>query len=120
IARGSRGAAVRRLPGVVAAVFPHGPERGYYNNALLERGLGDVQRAAAVEALEAAYASASVTGYAAWVHESDEAMRGELARRGYAVTETTRAMGLALADLRVPRPERGLAPAGWPAYVAHL
>src|SRR3954471_9389416 len=39
-ARGSRGAAVIRSRGVAAAVFPDGPARGVYNNALLERGLG--------------------------------------------------------------------------------
>jgi hypothetical protein len=33
-ARGSPGAAVQRLPGVAAAVFPREPERGVYNNAL--------------------------------------------------------------------------------------
>jgi len=35
-ARGAVGAAVKRLPGVAAAVFPHEPERAVYNNALLE------------------------------------------------------------------------------------
>jgi ribosomal protein S18 acetylase RimI-like enzyme len=36
-ARGTPGAAVMRLPGVTAAVFPAEPERFVYNNALLER-----------------------------------------------------------------------------------
>ena len=36
-ARGSAGAAVRRLEGVSAAVFPCEPERAVYNNALLDR-----------------------------------------------------------------------------------
>ena len=43
--------------------------------------------------MEAAYASRGVAHFAAWVHESDEAMRAELAARGYAVSESTRAMG---------------------------
>jgi ribosomal protein S18 acetylase RimI-like enzyme len=38
-ARGAVGAAVKRLPGLAAAVFPHEPERAVYNNALLERDL---------------------------------------------------------------------------------
>jgi hypothetical protein len=36
-ARGATGAAVQRHRGVAAAVFPNEPERGVYNNALLER-----------------------------------------------------------------------------------
>ena len=39
-ARGSAGAALKRLDGVSAAVFPSGPERAVYNNALLDRDLG--------------------------------------------------------------------------------
>src|SRR4051812_18037188 len=76
-ARGAIGASVQRLPGVAAAVFPRGPERGVYNNALLERELDAAARAAALEAMEDAYATAGVTGFAAWVHESDEAMRSD-------------------------------------------
>ena len=58
-ARGSAGATLRRLDGVAAAVFPNGPERAVYNNALLDRDLGPAERAAAVGAMEAAYTSAS-------------------------------------------------------------
>jgi hypothetical protein len=39
-ARGSAGAALKRLSGVAAAVFPSHPERAVYNNALLDRDLG--------------------------------------------------------------------------------
>jgi ribosomal protein S18 acetylase RimI-like enzyme len=120
IARGSRGAAVLRLPGVAAAVFPHEPERSVYNNALLERGVGPAERAAALDAMEAAYTSASVGRFAAWVHESDEAMRSALEARGYALAEATRAMGMALSALRVPRPQLDLAPADWGEYVRLL
>jgi len=35
-ARGSAGAALVRLPGVSAAVFPTHPERAVYNKALLD------------------------------------------------------------------------------------
>ena len=108
------------MAGVAAAVFPHEPERSVYNNALLERGLGAGRRAEAVDAMEAAYAAAGVADFAAWVHESDAPMRADLAARGYAVDETTRAMGMALEDVRVPRPELDLAPSDWPAYVAYL
>ena len=119
-ARGSRGASVVRGHGVASAVFHTEPERGVYNNALLERHQAPGERADAVGAMEAAYASAGITQYAAWVHESDTAMRSELEARGYRVQESTRAMGMALSDLRVPRPELDLAPPDWRAYVEHL
>jgi ribosomal protein S18 acetylase RimI-like enzyme len=113
-ARGSAGATVRRRPGVAAAVFPNGPERGVYNNAVLERGLAGGERAEAVDAMEAAYAGAGVTRFAAWVHESDAAMRRQLEQRGYELDLTTRAMGMALDEIRLPRPEIEPAPVDWP------
>jgi GNAT superfamily N-acetyltransferase len=117
-ARGAADAAVHRLPGVAAAVFPAGPERDVYNNALLERELGPGERASAADAMEAAYAAAGVTRFAAWVHETDEPMRAELERRGYTVDTTTRAMGMTLDDIAVPRPQLDLAPAAWSEYLA--
>lgn len=116
IAAGARGAAMLRVPGVAVGVFPHEPERSIYNNAVLERGLGPAERAAALDAMEAAYASASIDRFAAWVHESDEAMRADLAARGYTLAESTRAMGMALGELRVPRPELGFVRADWSEY----
>jgi ribosomal protein S18 acetylase RimI-like enzyme len=112
-ARGARDATVVRAPGVAAAVFPHLPERAVYNNAWLESAEG-------LDAMEAAYAAAGVDRFAAWVHESDAALRGELEARGYTLDTTTRAMGMALDDLRGPRPELELEPAEWPAYLAYL
>jgi ribosomal protein S18 acetylase RimI-like enzyme len=120
IARGSPGAAVVRSPGVAAAVFPAEPERSIYNNALLERDLAPAERAAALDAMEAAYAAARVTRFAAWTHETDRGLRADLEARGYAIDTVTRAMGMALADLRVPRPEIALERADWPAYLRHL
>lgn len=116
-ARGAVGAAVLRLPGVAAAVFPYEPERAVYNNALLERDLGPGERSAALDAMETAYAAAGVTRYAAWVHESDPVMRGELERRGYTLDTTTRAMGMALDEIRLPRPRIPLGPADWAEYL---
>ena len=119
-ARGANGAALLRLDGVAAAVFPSDPERGVYNNALLDRDLDRTARAAAVDAMAAAYRSAGVERYAAWVHESDAGMRAELTGRGYALEESTRAMGMALDDLPVGRPAVDLAPLDWPEYLAYL
>jgi ribosomal protein S18 acetylase RimI-like enzyme len=67
--------------------------------------------------MEAAYAAAGVTRFAAWVHESDEPLRAELERRGYTLDEVTRAMGMALDEISVPRPELDLAPLDWPEYL---
>ena len=114
---GAVGAAVKRLPGVTVAVFPDEPERAVYNNALLQRDLGPGERSDALDAMETAYAAAGLTRFAAWVHESDQAMRGELERRGYALDTTTRAMGMALDDIRLPRPEIPLGTAGWREYL---
>ena len=116
-ARGATGAALHRLPGVAAAVFPNEPERAVYNNAFLDRDLGAGERAGALDAMEAVYAEAGVTRFAAWVHESDEPLRDDLERRGYTLDEITRAMGMALDDIRVPRPELELAPLDWPEYL---
>ena len=55
-ARGSQGAAVHRDGGATSAVFPREPERSILNNAVLDRHLPRAERAAAVEAMEHAYA----------------------------------------------------------------
>ena len=116
-ARGAADASLRRLPGVAAGVFPRGPERAVYNNALLERDLAPAGRAHALAAMEAAYAAAGVTRFAAWVHASDAAMRGELERRGHTVDTTTRAMGMALDGPLPPRPDVDAATPAWGDYV---
>jgi hypothetical protein len=116
-ARGAAGATVQRCPGVAIAVFPHEPQRAIYNNALLERDLPAAARARALEAMETAYAAAGVSRFAAWVHESDVPMRGELERRGYRLDTATRAMGLALDEIRLPRPELDCGPADWSEYL---
>ena len=117
-ARGSAGAAVMYLEGVSAAVFPSGPERAVYNNAVLGVGLGSSERAAAVDALTAAYAAAGVDRYAAWVHESDEGMRAELSGRGFTIAgESTRAMGMSLDEIFLPRPEAEIGLVDWPDYM---
>jgi len=112
-ADGAADACVRRLPGVVVAVFPEGPERGVYNNAILEPGAD----ARAVDAMEAAYAGAGVTAYAAWVRPDDTAMRIELEARGYVVDTTTRAMGMRLADARGAAPVVDAEPVDWAEYL---
>jgi GNAT superfamily N-acetyltransferase len=119
-ARGTADAEVRRSPGVAAAIFPSEPERSVYNNAILGRDLPARDRAAAVAAMETAYDARGVTRFAAWVHETDEPLRSDLERRGYAVDETTRAMGLPLDDILVPRPTLELELAGWDDFLRIL
>ncbi|HEX5617662.1 MAG TPA: GNAT family N-acetyltransferase [Solirubrobacteraceae bacterium] len=120
IAAGSQGAVVVRAAGVAVAVFPSEPERTIYNNAVLERDLPSAARADALDAMEATYRSGSVGRYAVWVHESDEAMRSDVEARGYTIDISTRAMGMALREVRVPRPQLELAPPKWTSYVRHL
>jgi ribosomal protein S18 acetylase RimI-like enzyme len=112
-ARGSPGAAVMRFPGVSAAVFPDEPERHIYNNAVFDRDLAPAERAEAMAAIDDAYAAADVDRFAVWVHENDEATRVDLRQRGYVLAEWTRAMGMVLEDILVPRPDIDLRPSNW-------
>src|SRR4051795_10078273 len=99
-ARGADSAAVVRAAGVASAVFPRGPERSVYNNTWLDRDMPRERRAEATAAMEAAYASAAVSRFAAWVHESDAPLRADLESRGYTLDTATRAMGMATRELR--------------------
>jgi GNAT superfamily N-acetyltransferase len=106
-ARAAPGAAVHRRPGIAAAVFPDEPERGIYNNVLLERpgGLDDV---------ESIYRAAGVTRFAVWVHDGDDATRNAVEARGYALDTSTRAMAMALEDLRAQPAAIEVALIDWP------
>jgi GNAT superfamily N-acetyltransferase len=119
-ARGSEGATVLRLEGVAAAVFPVEPERGIYNNAIVERGLGPSAASANVGAMEAVYEAAGVERFAAWVHEGDEPMRAELSGRGYRVAESSRAMALCLRDFCPPARAVAVEEATWAEYLDYL
>jgi hypothetical protein len=101
-ARGAHDASVVRAPGVIAAVFAAEPERAVYNNALPAARAG-------IDAMEDIYAAAGVARFTAWAHESDAPLRHELERRGYTLDECTRAMGMALDAIPVPRPHVDLA-----------
>lgn len=115
--RAAVGAFAQRFPGVAIAVFPNEPERAVYNNALLARNLPIAKRANAIDAMEAAYARVGLTRFAAWVHESDEAMCGDLEQRGYTLDTSTRAMAMPLDDIRLPRPDVELAPPNWAEHL---
>ena len=116
-ARGSPGAAVERASGVAAATFPAEPERAVYNNALLDRDIDRADQRTAVDAMEAAYRTAGIDRYAAWVHESDGAMRCELGERGYTVAESTRAMGMAVESVSATPSGIEIQPADWAEHL---
>ena len=63
---------------------------------------------------------AGTTRFAAWAYESDEPLRADLERRGYTLAEWTRAMGMVLEDIRLPRPEIELGPTDWFEYLRLL
>jgi ribosomal protein S18 acetylase RimI-like enzyme len=117
-ARGARDAAVTRHPGVATAVFPAGPERAVFNNALLGRDLDAAGRTTAIRTMEAAYAG--VPRFAAWVHETDDPLRADLSARGYRVEESTQAMGLTLDRARLPRPVLALTGPDWAEHLRIL
>jgi GNAT superfamily N-acetyltransferase len=105
-ARAATGAQVHRSPDFAAAVFPDGPERGIYNNALLEHEH-------ALDGVEATYAAAGVARFAVWVHESDDVTRSAVEARGYVFDSSTRAMAMELAGLRPPHSAIEVAPITW-------
>ncbi len=108
-ARAIDGATVDRATGVDIAVFAKGPERRFFNNAVLGHGLRGGRRRDAVDAMTQVYGGAGIVEYAAWVHESDAAMVAELTRRGFAHQETTWAMGRTLTPAPVTTPpENGI------------
>jgi GNAT superfamily N-acetyltransferase len=119
-ARTTPGGAVHRMAGADAAVFPNGPEREVFNNAIVARGLAPTARSAALDAVAGTYAAAGVTSYAVWVHESDLAMGEALTDRGFGHQETTWAMGLDLDELSAEPPAVDLGPDDWGEYLRIL
>ena len=113
IAQGTKGAWIERVPGAVVAVFPSGPERFFYNNAVLARDLDGPRAGQAAGAIVRAYGDAGVDRYAIWVHESEKAVIAEMTRRGFRVDTSTRAMAMSLNDIAVPCPEVELGPPDW-------
>jgi ribosomal protein S18 acetylase RimI-like enzyme len=90
LAAGAPGATVVRAGGADAAIFPAGPSREVFNNALLDRGGADP--AATLRALEETYRAAGVARFAAWAHADDAAARAACAAAGYRPAERTCAM----------------------------
>ncbi len=119
-ARYSAGAAVVEEAGAGICLFPTEPDRGIYNNALLDRGLNSGAASRAVEAVEAAYLNAGIDRYAVWAHESEPAPIAELTARGYRFDTSTRAMAMPLEHLAAPHPELQPAELEWDGYTRHF
>ena len=119
-AAGAPNASVLEEEDVTVGLFPAGPERDIFNNALLARGMDAQRSERAATVMERAYAAAGIGRYAAWAHEADAATIDVLARRDYRLAETTRAMAMSLADLASPRPECEPAPSDWADYLRIL
>lgn len=96
-ALGSPGADVVDVAGATAARFPAEPAREVFNNALTFPGAPNPD--ALVAEVERVYADAGIARFALWVHESDAELLAHARRRGYVDHETTRQMGMHLADL---------------------
>ncbi len=103
--------------GRLCSVFAHDAGGATSSSATTDGPRRRERRRAAVEA---AYAAAGVGRFAAWVHESDAAMRDALQQRGSTLDETTRAMGMALEDLRVPPTEIDAGPALWSEHLRRI
>jgi ribosomal protein S18 acetylase RimI-like enzyme len=116
-AAGAPGAAIHHGEGFAAGVFPEGPEREVFNNAVLDPALSDASVASALDRVEAVYAEAEVARFAVWVTEDDEPARRALADRGYSVDTTTAAMAIEL-DGPVPSRPFDAGPTDWGAYLA--
>lgn len=90
-AQWSPGGRLVRDADAAIGVFPDGPERDVFNNAVV---LGDSQRA--LRAITDAYAAAGIERYAIWVHESRADADAVLEQAGHRVVERTLAMAARL------------------------
>ena len=97
LASGSPGAELVRGEGAATAAFVHSPDRDFLNNAILCRGIADLDRT--LETIERSYARHRVERYAVWVHESQARAAAELEARGYRYDTSTRTMATPLAGL---------------------
>jgi GNAT superfamily N-acetyltransferase len=111
-AAGSPAATVVTADGVSAGIFPVGPERRVFNNALLERGMGAQRRTAAIAEMRHLYREAGIEQYAAWVHEADGGLVAQLASSDYRFDSSTRIMAMSL-DALPPEPGIELGEGSW-------
>jgi len=104
------------IAGASVAIFPSGPERDVYNNALLDRALGQPAASEAAAEIARIYAAAGVESYAIWVHESERAAIAALAESGLQVDMSTRAMAVSLGEISPAEPEFKVERTGLPEH----
>jgi GNAT superfamily N-acetyltransferase len=119
-AEGSKGASIERVPGATVGLFPTGPERSIYNNAVLARDLSASGATEAVASTVRLYDAAGVDRFTIWAHESEEAAITELNRSGFHLDTWTRAMAMSLDEIDVPRPRIELGPPDWDEHLRYL
>jgi ribosomal protein S18 acetylase RimI-like enzyme len=115
-ARYSDGARVEELEGATVGIFPAAPESGFYNNALLPRGLDVARAGEVVAAVVEAYRAAGIPSYAIWAHETERGAVAALEGQGLRFDSATRAMAMSLDALVAPRPEVELGDLDWEGY----
>src|SRR5258708_19010814 len=93
------GAALWERDGIVAAAFPHTPDRSFPNAVAYE---DREALCAALPELAAFYDEHGVRAWTVWVPEADTAVATALGRAGHVLDGVPRAMALDLDDVRVP------------------
>jgi ribosomal protein S18 acetylase RimI-like enzyme len=119
-AAGSRGAMLARSEAATVGVFPEGPERDVYNNAVLARGLDSPQVDGAIESVEQLYTTAGIDRFAIWAHSAEPAALAALAERDYVVDTTTCAMAMPLEPITPSPPDHDIRPGTWVEYLGVL
>jgi ribosomal protein S18 acetylase RimI-like enzyme len=119
-AHGAAGAELVRADAFAAGVFPNGPERDVFNNVLIRRGLGRVERGQAIDDLRSVYSKAGIDRFAAWAHDSDSQLRAELLARGFKLEESSRLMAMSLEGIELQPGEIEVERFDWQRYLAYL
>ena len=104
LAEGSGGSVWER-EGLLAAMVPMAPERSVFNSVFYRDGDALLQ---SLDEIAAAYAAAGVRAWTVWVPEEDAETAAALERAGHVDDAEPRDMGMALSELREPRPDPAL------------
>jgi GNAT superfamily N-acetyltransferase len=100
------GGEVARIRDAQATVVPASPNRSFFNSVFYEDSERLVE---ALPRLAETYDEAGVNAWTVWIPAEDEVARAGLEEAGHVLDATPRAMGLDMADLRLPDPDPELA-----------
>lgn len=109
---------------IQAAIIPASPNRSFFNSVFYEN---PEHLAELLPRLAERYENAGVNAWTVWIPAADERARAALGAAGHVLDATPRAMGIELADLRVPeadpeveiRIEMEMEPVRWINEVAY-